>query len=87
MVCKYRVILSIDGGGLLGIIPLKILNYLHSSLTECDENLDVTSWVDVFSSTSASSIFTGALMLKDENNKSKYKPKDLLNFYELNTSC
>ncbi len=82
MVCKYRVILSIDGGGLLGVIPLKILDYLHRSLSECDNSLDVTSWVDVFSSTSTSSIFTGALMLKDENQRSKYKPSDLLHFYE-----
>ncbi|MES2589648.1 MAG: patatin-like phospholipase family protein [Bacteroidota bacterium] len=82
MVCKYRVILSIDGGGQLGVIPLRILDYLHTAVTDADSDLDVTSWVDVFSSTSASSIFTGALMLKDEDGKSKYTPKDLLRFYE-----
>ncbi len=82
MMCKYRVILSIDGGGIKGVIPLRILDYLQQSLLEIDDDIDITSWVDVFSSTSASSIFTGALMLRDEKGKTIFKPNDLLNFYK-----
>lgn len=81
MVCKYRIVLSVDGAGIRSLIPLKILDYLHQSIIHLDDEIDVTSWVDVFTSVSASSIFTGALMLKDENNRTKHTPKQILEFY------
>ncbi|MFN5417046.1 MAG: hypothetical protein ACK5B9_08330 [Flavobacteriia bacterium] len=81
MFCKYRIILSVDGAGIKSIIPLRILDYLHQSIIHLDDEIDVTSWVDVFSSLSLSSIFTGALMLKDENNRTKHTPKQILDFY------
>lgn len=81
MICKYRIVLSVDGAGIKGLIPLKILDYLHQSITQIDDEIDVTSWVDVFASTSASSIFTGALMIKDENSRTKHTPKEILDFY------
>jgi uncharacterized protein len=81
MFCKHRVVLSIDGCGFKGIIPLKILAYLHEMIQVSNADCDVTSYIDLFTSTSASSIFTGALMLKDQEGRSKYNPSDLLNFY------
>lgn len=81
MVCKYRIVLSVDGAGIRSLIPLKILDYLHQSIIHLDDEIDVTSWVDVFTSVSASSIFTGALMLKDENKRTKHTPKQILEFY------
>ncbi|MGV3630796.1 MAG: patatin-like phospholipase family protein [Bacteroidota bacterium] len=81
MFCKYRILLSIDGAGIKGVIPLKILNYLHQSMIQLDDELDVTSWVDVFSSCSASSIFTGALMLKDKQGRTIHSPGQMLDFY------
>lgn len=81
MFCKHRVILSVDGCGFKGIIPLKIMSYLHESIQKMYPEIDVTSYVDLFTSTSASSIFTGALMIQDEEGRSKYTPNDLLNFY------
>lgn len=81
MVCKYRVVLSIDGGGIRGIVPLRILEFLQDSFRDIDEELDIPSWVDVFSSTSTSTIFTGALMLRDQRGKSMHKPHDILSLY------
>lgn len=81
MFCKYRVALSVDGCGFRGIVPLKILAYLHDKIRNENPEIDVTSYVDLFTSTSASSIFTGALMLKDQDGKTIYSPNDLLNFY------
>jgi patatin-like phospholipase/acyl hydrolase len=81
MNCNYRIILSIDGGGMLGIIPLRILDFIHSHISKEFNEPDSTAWVDLFASTSSSSIFTGALMLKDENKQTIYSPGDLLNFY------
>lgn len=74
--------MSIDGAGIRGLIPLRIIDFLHQSITKIDSEIDVTSWVDVFASSSASSIFTGALMLKDETNKTKHNPKEILEFYK-----
>ena len=81
MVCKYRVILSIDGGGIRGIIPLRIIAHLERLFKDIDADLDIPTWVDVFSSTSASTIFTGAMMLKDQKGKSIHKPQEILDLY------
>ncbi len=81
MVCKYRVVLSVDGGGIRGIVPLRILEFLQDSFRDIDEDLDIPAWVDVFSSTSTSTIFTGALMLRDSRGKSIHKPHDILSLY------
>lgn len=81
MVCKYRVVLSVDGGGIRGIVPLRILEFLQDTFRDIDEDLDIPSWVDVFSSTSTSTIFTGALMLRDDKGKSIHKPHDILSLY------
>lgn len=81
MVCKYRVVLSVDGGGIRGIVPLRILEFLQDAFKEIDNELDIPSMVDVFASTSTSTIFTGALMLKDQRGKSVHQPKDILSLY------
>ena len=46
------------------MIPLRIIAHLERIFKEIDPDLDIPTWVDVFSSTSASTIFTGAMMLK-----------------------
>lgn len=81
MVCKYRVVISIDGGGIRGLIPLRIIAHLERIFKEIDPDLDIPTWVDVFSSTSASTIFTGAMMLKDSKGKSIHKPQEILDLY------
>lgn len=81
MVCKYRVVLSVDGGGIRGLIPLRIIAHLDSIFKDIDPDLDIPTWVDVFSSTSASTIFTGAMMLKNEKSKSIHKPQEILDLY------
>ncbi len=81
MVCKYRVVLSVDGGGIRGLIPLRIIAHLDSIFKNIDPELDIPTWVDVFSSTSASTIFTGAMMLKNNKGKSIHKPQEILDLY------
>jgi len=81
MQCKYRVILSIDGGGIRGLVPLKILSYIQNHIAEIDDSVDIASWVDVFSATSTGSIIGGALMLRGEDKKAKFSPKDMMNLY------
>lgn len=81
MKCKYRVVLAIDGGGIRGVIPLRLLEHLNTAISEIEEKTVVTNWVDVFCSTSTSTIFTGALMLKNEQGEAKHSPKDILKLY------
>lgn len=63
MSCKYRVVVSIDGGGKKGIIPLRMLSYLEGQLRVFTPNAQLTSWVDVYAGTSTSAIIAGALAI------------------------
>lgn len=81
MLCKYRVVLSIDGGGIRGIIPLRILDYLYQQLKQIDSETRFPDWVDVVSSTSTSTIFTGALFLQTRDRKTLHNPEDILRLY------
>ena len=81
MVCKYRVVLSIDGGAARGIVPLRILSFLQDSVKSIEKDLDIPTWVDVFSGTSTSSIINGALMLRDQKGRALHDPKSMLNIY------
>ncbi len=81
MQCKYRVILSLDGGGIKGVVPLKILSHIQKQISAMDSDVDISSWVDLFSATSTGSIIGGALMLRDEDGKAKFSPNNLLDIY------
>lgn len=81
MECKYRVILSLDGGGIKGLVPLRILTYIQQQISQIDSKVDISAWVDVFSATSTGSIIGGALMLRDENGKAKFSPQEMLDLY------
>jgi uncharacterized protein len=81
MQCKYRIIVSIDGGGIRGVVPLRILAHLQELMLNMDKSLDLTSWVDVFAGSSTGSIIGGTLMLQDEKGKSIHNPQSLLDLY------
>lgn len=78
---KTRVILSIDGGGVRGILPLIILNELDKKLHQELGIPGVNDLFDMYAGTSTGAIISAALMLK-ENGKSIYKPEDILNLYQ-----
>ncbi|MFA7274029.1 MAG: patatin-like phospholipase family protein [Crocinitomicaceae bacterium] len=82
MQCKYRVILSIDGGGIRGVVPLRILTHIQDQVAQMDDSIDVSSWVDVFSASSTGSIISGALMLRNENGRAKFTPQEMLDLYQ-----
>lgn len=81
MKCKYRIIVSVDGGGIRGVIPLKLIDHIQKAVSSYESNLDVPSWVDLFSATSTGSIICGALMLKDEHGKSVHNPEDMISLF------
>lgn len=69
-------ILSIDGGGIRGIIPLKVLEYIEDKTGR-----QIHELFDVMGGTSTGGIIALGLNSKSPETKQIYKAKDLLKFY------
>ncbi|XP_042966032.1 patatin-like protein 2 isoform X2 [Carya illinoinensis] len=83
---NYRnliTILSIDGGGIRGIIPATILAFLESQLQEIDGDQDarLSDYFDIISGTSTGGLVTAMLTAPDENNRPLFAAKDVRPFY------
>ncbi|KAL1569428.1 patatin-like protein 1 [Salvia divinorum] len=75
-------ILSIDGGGVRGIIPGVMLAYLESQLQELDgEDARIADYFDVIAGTSTGGLVTTMLTAPDVNNRPLYSAKDIVPFY------
>ncbi|KAJ0680814.1 putative galactolipase [Helianthus annuus] len=75
-------ILSIDGGGVRGLIPSVILNFLETELQKLDgENARLADYFDVISGTSTGGLVTTMLTTPNEENRPLFKAKDITNFY------
>ncbi|KAG8375430.1 hypothetical protein BUALT_Bualt10G0099200 [Buddleja alternifolia] len=75
-------ILSIDGGGIRGIIPAKVLEVLESELQKLDgEDARVADYFDVIAGTSTGGLVTAMLTAPDANNRPLYAAKDIVPFY------
>ncbi|KAG8375433.1 hypothetical protein BUALT_Bualt10G0099500 [Buddleja alternifolia] len=79
---KLITILSIDGGGIRGIIPAKVLEFLESELQKLDgEDARVADYFDVIAGTSTGGLVTAMLTAPDANNRPLYAAKDITPFY------
>ncbi|XP_059629670.1 patatin-like protein 2 [Cornus florida] len=75
-------ILSIDGGGIRGIIPATILSFLESQLQELDgEDARLADYFDVIAGTSTGGLVTAMLTAPDGNNRPRFAAKDIRPFY------
>ncbi|GAB2267375.1 Proteolipid protein 2 [Dionaea muscipula] len=75
-------VLSIDGGGIKGIIPGIILGYLESELQAIDgPDARIADYFDVVAGTSTGGLVTAMLTAPDENNRPLYAAKDIKQFY------
>lgn len=72
-------ILSIDGGGIRGIIPATVLAYIERNLKN---KKHITECFDIISGTSTGALIALALNTPDEHGNPKYCAKDLVAFYE-----
>lgn len=78
---KVRI-LSIDGGGIRGILPGTILNYIESQLQKKDKSqLKIGDYFDLVAGTSTGGILTCIYLCPDENGKAKYSASDALDLY------
>ncbi|KAM0973546.1 hypothetical protein ACFX2J_016710 [Malus domestica] len=75
-------ILSIDGGGIRGLIPGTILGYLESELQKLDgEDARIADYFDVIAGTSTGGLVTAMLATPDDNNRPVFSAKDIKDFY------
>ncbi|CAN1814654.1 Patatin-like protein 1 [Linum perenne] len=79
---KLVTVLSIDGGGVRGIIPGVVLAYLESKLQELDgEEVRIADYFDVMSGTSTGGLIATMLAAPNENKRPLFAAKELVPFY------
>ncbi|TVU05536.1 hypothetical protein EJB05_48702, partial [Eragrostis curvula] len=75
-------VLSIDGGGVRGIIPGTILAFLEEKLQELDgPDARIADYFDVIAGTSTGGLVTAMLTAPDEEGRPLFAAKDINNFY------
>ncbi|GLT48801.1 hypothetical protein SLA2020_224000 [Shorea laevis] len=81
--CRNLItILSIDGGGIRGIIPGVILTFLESELQKLDgEEARIADYFDVIAGTSTGGLVTAMLTAPNEKNRPLFAAKDIKDFY------
>ncbi|TVU05527.1 hypothetical protein EJB05_48693, partial [Eragrostis curvula] len=79
---KLVTVLRLDGGGVRGIIPAKILAFLEEKLQELDgPDARIADYFDVIAGASTGGLFTAMLTAPDKNGRPLYPAKDLAPFY------
>ena len=76
-------ILSIDGGGIKGIVPAVVLLHLEKLLNQLSKNQNsrIHDYFDLFSGASTGAIIIAGLLSPDKNNHPKYSPEEILDLY------
>ncbi|KAK9902894.1 hypothetical protein M0R45_001410 [Rubus argutus] len=79
---KMVTVLSIDGGGIRGIIPGTILGFLESKLQYLDgPSARLADYFDIIAGTSTGGLVTTMLTAPNKDNRPMYEAKDINNFY------
>ena len=79
-----KIILSIDGGGIRGIVPAAVLDYLEKKIQEIqkDKRIRIANLVDFVAGTSTGSIVGSAMLIPSkQKRKPKYKMDDIVQMY------
>ena len=76
-------ILSIDGGGIKGIVPAVVLLHLEKLLQHLSNNKNsrIHDYFDLFSGASTGAIIIAGLLSPDQNNRPKYSSEEILDLY------
>ncbi|XP_072991354.1 patatin-like protein 2 [Typha latifolia] len=75
-------VLSIDGGGIRGIIPAIVLAFLEAELQKLDgEDARIADYFDVIAGTSTGGLVTAMLTAPNEKNRPLFAAKDIKDFY------
>jgi patatin-like phospholipase/acyl hydrolase len=74
---KIVNILSIDGGGIRGVIPAKLLKHIEEQLGD-----DISKHFDIIAGTSTGGLLALGLSTPNKKNEPMYKANELLNLYK-----
>ncbi|XP_014516153.1 patatin-17-like [Vigna radiata var. radiata] len=79
-------VLSIDGGGIRGIIPAKVLDYLDKALKAKDPNADLANYFDVIGGTGTGGLITALLATPSLHDPTRpaFTPAQIVDFYKEN---
>lgn len=79
---KKVTILSLDGGGIRGIIPCIILKYIEEQLQKKDHpNAKLGDYFDMVAGSSTGGILASILLFPDENGKAKFSIQKAFELY------
>ncbi|KAJ0653927.1 putative patatin-like phospholipase domain, Acyl transferase/acyl hydrolase/lysophospholipase [Helianthus annuus] len=79
---NFVTVLSIDGGGVRGIVPATLLAFLESKIQEIDgPDARIADYFDVIAGTSTGGLMTTMLAAPNEKNRPMFAAKDITNFY------
>ncbi|WOL20003.1 patatin-like protein 2 isoform X1 [Canna indica] len=79
---NLTTVLSIDGGGIRGVIPATILAFLEKKLQELDgEDARLADYFDVIAGTSTGGLVTAMLAAPNEKKRPLFAAKDIVSFY------
>ncbi|KAJ7944401.1 Patatin [Quillaja saponaria] len=82
MTTTLVTVLSIDGGGIRGIIPSVLLKFLESKLQEIDgSEARIADYFHIISGTSTGGLMAAMLTAPDSNNRPIFSAKDIPDFY------
>jgi uncharacterized protein len=74
-------ILSIDGGGIRGIITAQILAFIEEKLENHNKNTHLSDYFDMIAGTSSGGIIAAMLTTPDHTGRPKFKAKDIVEFF------
>ncbi|HIF88224.1 MAG TPA: patatin [Candidatus Thioglobus sp.] len=76
-------ILSIDGGGIRGIVPAVVLTHLEEALQQLTNNPDarLVDFFDLFAGTSTGSMIVAGLLAPNKDNRPAYSAKEIVDLY------
>ncbi|KAJ9550664.1 hypothetical protein OSB04_014709 [Centaurea solstitialis] len=79
---KLITVLSIDGGGIRGLIPAIILEFLERQLQKIDgEDARIADYFDIIAGTSTGGLITSMLAAPNENKRPLFAAKEIKEFY------
>ncbi|KAG6766947.1 hypothetical protein POTOM_028126 [Populus tomentosa] len=79
---RMATVLSIDGGGIRGIIPGSLLAFLESKLQELDgSQARIADYFDIIAGTSTGGLVATMLAAPNKENRPMFAAKDIIDFY------
>ncbi|KAG6768064.1 hypothetical protein POTOM_026961 [Populus tomentosa] len=79
---RVATVLSIDGGGIRGIIPGSLLAFLESKLQELDgSQARIADYFDIIAGTSTGGLVATMLAAPNKENRPMFAAKDIIDFY------